>query len=150
MRNLILLDTVYPSPWRRARQRTRGLCSRARRRVRDTLEAMPRLRRSSRKWLYEKFSRLLPYDEHEASSLVPLEWIRFGDMILRYRPRPVRMPTVLLASRELIATESPRKWAAAVAGDLTLRQLPGTHWSYIREHVAEVGAALREVLEQPR
>jgi hypothetical protein len=37
-----------------------------------------------------------------------------------------------------------------VGGDLAVRRLPGTHWNYIREHVAEVGAALRAVLEEPR
>jgi amino acid adenylation domain-containing protein len=150
VRNLVLLDTIYPSVSRRARQRTRGFCSRARRGALDLLERAPGLRGSSRKWLYENFSRLLPYDEHEASANVPLEWISFGDMILRYRPKPLRARTALLASEELIRTDGPRRWAAAVGGDLAVRRLPGTHWNYIREHVAEVGAALRAVLEEPR
>ncbi len=150
VRNLILLDTIYPSASRRARQRTRGLCSRARRRALALVERVPGLRGSARKRLYESFSRLLPFDEQEASASVPLEWIRFGDMILRYRPEPLSARTVLLASEELLRTDGPRRWAAAVGGGLAVRRLPGTHWSYIREHVAEVGAAMRAVLEEPR
>jgi amino acid adenylation domain-containing protein len=149
VRNLVLLDTVYPSARRAARQRVRGLCSRARRRARDLL-GRSGLRHTWREWLYKTFSGLLPFDEHEASPVVPLDWIRFGDMILRYRPKPFRDGAVLLASQELLETEDPRRWSRAVGGALTVHRLPGTHWSYIREHIAAVGAALRAVLEAPR
>ena len=144
---LVLLDTIYPTAFRRARQRARGWSSRARRRALDWVENARLPWPSTRRRLYERFSSLLPFDEHEASPVVPPEWIRFGDMILRYRPRPLRTRAVLLASQELMTTSGPRRWARALAGDLTVRKLPGTHWTYIREHVAEVGAALREVLE---
>jgi thioesterase domain-containing protein len=148
-RTLVLLDTLYPSSRRRIRQRLRGWSSRARRRALAILEGSG-LRAASRKAVYESFSKLLPFDEHEAAPVVPLEWIRFGDMLLSYRPKPLRTRAVLLASQELMKTDGPRRWAEALGGDLTVRVLPGTHWSYIREHVAEVGAALRETLEAPR
>ena len=66
-RTLVLLDTVYPSSRRRIRQRLRGWSSRARRRALAILEGSG-LRAASRKAVYESFSKLLPFDEHEASA----------------------------------------------------------------------------------
>lgn len=147
-RTLVLLDTVYPTWRRRLRQRGRRHSALIRRKV---LAGLGRLgvREETRQRLYRKVSALLPFDETDASPVVPSIWMRFADMILAYRPRPMRARATLLASRELIGTDSVRRWTHVLGDALQVRELPGTHWSYIRAHLKEVGSSLEETLEAP-
>lgn len=148
IRSLTLLDTAYPTLWRRTRQYTRGWSSVVRRSLHDWLERHDKtLSPQARFDWYMRVSLRLPFDEAEASRHVPDEWIRFGNMLLRYRPGRVAAPATLLMSQEFIHSEIPDRWRAQTSG-LRVEQLPGTHWTYIREHLAEVAAALRTVLDR--
>jgi thioesterase domain-containing protein len=147
---LVLIDTTFPSLLARRRQLLRVFSSRTRRRARELLEFLSFLPQWRRRSLYNRVSRLLPFDETEADANVPEEWMRFADAVLAYRPRPYSGRGVLLASEELREGAAPRRWAAAFTGGLREIALPGTHFTYIRDHIAQVGEALRQVLEEDR
>ncbi len=146
-RSLVLLDTTYPSLRRQLSVQGRGLSTSVRRRTREWLRAS-RLPQSQQDWLYSKISRLMPYREGEASALVPMEWIRFIGMVLSYRPKPMRVPALLLATKDLVDQGSPRQWTEALGDRMMVRDLPGTHWSFMRTDIAQTGATLRQFLPE--
>jgi amino acid adenylation domain-containing protein len=147
VRTLTLLDTIHPTPRRRLRQRVRGWSSRIRRSLYEFLERHDRIFSPQARFdWYQRVSLRLPFPEADASRFVLDEWIRFGDMLLRSRPGRVRARTSLLMSQEFIHTDVPDRWRARTQ-HLRVDQLPGTHWTYIRDHVAKVAVAVRAVLE---
>lgn len=145
-RSLVLMDTVYPSLRRRARHQARGWSSRVRRWTQSGLRAS-RLSPSVQEGAYKTLSWWLPFAEHEASPLVPEEWLRFVEVLLAYRPQPLGLPLTLMATQDLANTGSVQRWQQLAGARLSVRTLTGTHWSYIRSQVAESGATLRAVLE---
>lgn len=145
-RSLVLMDTVYPSLRRRVRHQARGWSSRARRWTRSGLRASG-LRPSAQESAYRTLSWWLPFAEHEASPLVPEEWLQFVELLLAYRPQPLGLPFTLLATQDLTNTGSVQRWQQLAGARLSVRTLTGTHWSYIRSQVAESGATLRAALE---
>jgi hypothetical protein len=130
------------------RQHVRGWSSVVRRSLHGWLERHDRTFSPQARFdWYARVSVRLPFAEADASRHVIPEWIRFGNMLLRYRPGRLSKPATLLVSQEFIHTDVPARWRARVRG-LHVEQLPGTHWTYIREHVVEVAAALRAALER--
>ena len=148
IRSMTLLDTIYPTPRRRLRQRARGWSSVVRRSLHGWLERHDRTFSPQARFdWYARVSLRLPFAEADASRHVIPEWIRFGNMLLRSRPGHLSAPATLLVSQEFIHSDVPARWRARVR-QLRVEQLPGTHWTYIREHVVEVAAALRAALER--
>jgi thioesterase domain-containing protein len=66
--------------------------------------------------------------------------------IMRYRVKPYPGKVTLFVDRESHREMGALGWERAPVGALEVRVLPGDHISYIREHGAEVGAALAEAI----
>ena len=71
-----------------------------------------------------------------------------GEMILRYRLRPLGMPIVMLGTEEFQSSEHARRWKAMLGDRVTFRTIPGTHWSFMRTGIASSAAALSAALEE--
>jgi amino acid adenylation domain-containing protein len=146
VRRLVLVDTVYPSRHQQMRQLVRGGCSRVRCVLQRRVAVDGRLL-GRRRAFYDFISSLLPFSETDAGAEVKRVWIRFSDVLLRYRPRPYLGQIHLVLSEEMAASTSWRAWARCTRGGLVVTVVPGDHWSYVREHVSSAGQAFCLALE---
>lgn len=68
--------------------------------------------------------------------------------LLTHQPRPYHGAVRFLRAVDRAAEDTVQAWASVLQGDLRVVDLPGDHYSVVRQpNVAELGAAVRQALE---
>ena len=70
------------------------------------------------------------------------------DALRRYRPRPYAGRVAILVNEDAFARDPATGWAELIRGRVTVRNIPGDHTAYIREHVRTAARVLKECLEE--
>jgi len=70
------------------------------------------------------------------------------DALRRYRPRPYSGRVAILVNEDAFARDPATGWAELIRGGVTVRNIPGDHTAYIREHVRTAARVLKECLEE--
>ena len=75
---------------------------------------------------------------------------RYLRRMLRYRPRPYAGKLTLVACAESDVEDPTRVWRDVAAGELEVLQVPGDHFTHLRDHVATTAACLDDCLRRAR
>jgi amino acid adenylation domain-containing protein len=148
VRRLVLLDTTHPSIRSVLRYLVRAACVRIRQRMANWLRIEKVTQGSKAKRLYHLLSSWLPVPESEADPGLSLATLKFDGATRRHRLGRFPGRLHLVVSREFTDKKADCPWRKHASGRLEVRVVPGTHYSYIREHLGHTGAAFREALEE--
>ncbi|MFF5112045.1 SDR family NAD(P)-dependent oxidoreductase [Streptosporangium sp. NPDC000509] len=83
-----------------------------------------------------------------------LDWIRLSatawylDLLASWRPRPTRVPSLLVRASEPLGTAHDDAWRATLPGMTDVIDGPGHHLSMLERHVVETGGRVADWLER--
>jgi thioesterase domain-containing protein len=93
---------------------------------------------------------LKPTDEQRIGHRKTAIGNRYFGRMLRYRPQPYDGKLTLVACAERRRSDPARVWREVVGGSLEIHEIPGDHYSHLRDHVATTAACLDECLRRAR
>lgn len=127
---LVLLDSPFPS------------------RLRLTANRLVNYWRNTRE--HGLRAMLTPTDEQRIGHRKTAIGNRYFSRMLRYRPQPYDGKVTIVACAERRAADAARVWRDVATGELEILEIPGDHYTHLRNHASTTAACLDDCLRRAR